>query len=57
MTISAVMILILIAILIFGIGFYRFAGVSPTVKNWVMVILFLIATLVILYYAGALRIS
>lgn len=56
MTISAVMILILVAILIFGIGFYRFAQVGPNTKNWVMLILFLIATLVVLYYAGALRI-
>lgn len=56
MVISLAMILILIAILIFGLGFYRFAPVSPNAKNWIMLVLFLIATLVVLYYAGALRI-
>lgn len=56
MTLSLAMILILIAILIFGIGFYRFAQVGPNTKNWVMLLLFVIATLVVLFYSGALRI-
>lgn len=51
------MILILLGILILGIGIYRFAEMSLSAKNWTMVVLFVIAFIVILFYAGALAVK
>lgn len=56
MTLSLVMILILLAILVFGIGFYGWAQASPKTKAWVVFGCFVLATLVFLYYAGVLRV-
>lgn len=57
MVISLAMILILLAILLLGIGIYRFAQIEPNSKNWIMLLLFVVAVLVILYYAGVLRVG
>lgn len=51
------MILILLAILLLGIGIYRFAQIGPQSKNWIMLFLFVVAVCVILYYAGVLRMT
>lgn len=57
MTISLVMILILLAILIFGIGFWQYAPAGPRAKAWVAFACFVLAACVVLYYAGVLRVA
>lgn len=56
MVISWTMILILLAFLCLGIGFYYWSPAGPRTKMWFVFALFVIATFVILYYAGVLRI-
>lgn len=55
MTISITMILILVALLIIGIGIQYIPDLSPRAKGWTTFILFIIAGLVVLFYAGVLR--
>lgn len=50
------MILILVAILLVGIGVQYIPDFSPRAKMWTIVICFIAAALVVLYYAGVLAI-
>lgn len=55
MIISWTMVLILIAILLIGIGSQYVPDLSPRGKMWTIVICFIAAACVVLYYAGVLR--
>lgn len=57
MTLSLGMILWLVALLIVGIGVQYIPDLSPRAKGWITFGLCLWAAVIVLYYAGALRIG
>ena len=57
MVISTTLVFILLALFLIGVGVWLFAPIGPRSKAWIVFGLFVIGALVLLHYAGWLRVS